>query len=235
MMAQILPVRTHHSPTDFGPPQLVRWHPCAVTDQSPKNQHALEEALRRAEAALAADDGGSDVARTEVGDRARAEAKEVMEQLPKDSPARITRAFAHLLDNLVRVPGTNFRFGVDPLLSFFPGAGTAVGAAFGAVVLVDSVRLRTPVPVVARMLANYLIDWVIGIIPILGGFFDMAYRSNAKNLKLLNRTIENRDQVRKASVTYWLCVAVMATVVLAVVVGTPIALLLWLDGLITGG
>lgn len=167
-------------------------------------------------------------------EQAKAEAGKVLAHLPKDSPARVTRTFAHVLDNLVRVPGTNFRFGVDPLLSFFPGAGTAVGAAFGTVVLVDAVRLRAPVPVVARMVGNYLIDWILGIVPILGGFLDMAYRSNAKNLKLLTRTIENRDQVKKATVTYWISIAVMATVVLAVVVGTPILLLLWLDSLVTG-
>lgn len=163
------------------------------------------------------------------------ETRQALDRLPTDTPARVTRAFAHVLDNLVRLPGTNFRFGVDPLLSFIPGAGTVVGAAFGTVVLVDSVRLRAPLPVIARMVGNYLFDWLVGLVPFLGGFFDMAYRSNARNLKLLNRTIEDREQVRRASVTYWLSVAVMAAVVLAVVVGVPIALLLWLDGVVSGG
>lgn len=182
-----------------------------MNDEQGRRADALEQALRQAEAALSDEHG-----------------------LGKDTPARVTRTFAHVLDSLVRVPGTNFRFGVDPLLSFIPGAGTAVGAAFGSVVLVDAVRLRAPVPVVARMLGNYLIDWVLGIIPFLGGFLDMVWRSNAKNLKLLNRTIENREQVRRRSVLYWAAIAVMAAVVLAVVVGVPIALLLWLDAAVTG-
>ncbi|TRY19926.1 DUF4112 domain-containing protein [Tessaracoccus rhinocerotis] len=207
-----------------------------MSKEPAKNPDSLEEAIRRAEAALSErGDGAPDKGRTEVSERALAEARKVMEHLPRDTPARVTRTFAHVLDSLVRVPGTNFRFGVDPLLSFIPGAGTAVGAAFGSVVLVDAARLRAPVPVLARMLGNYLIDWLLGLVPFLGGFLDMAYRSNAKNLKLLTRTIEDREQVRRASVTYWVSVAVMAAVVLAVVVGVPIALLVWLNGVLPGG
>lgn len=191
---------------------LRRWHAWSVTKEPARTPESLEEALRRAEEALA--EGGA--------------------PRSKDSPARVTHAFAHVLDNLVRVPGTNFRFGVDPLLSFIPGAGTVIGAAFGSVVLVDAVRLRAPVPVLARMVGNYLWDWLLGLVPFLGGLLDMAYRSNAKNLKLLNRTIENREQVRRASVTYWVSVAVIAATVLVVVLGVPVALLIWLDALVTG-
>lgn len=152
----------------------------------------------------------------------------------KDSPARVTRAFSYLLDDLVRIPGTNIRFGVDPLLSLIPAAGTTIGAAFGSVVLIDAVRLRAPIPVLARMVSNYLIDWLVGIVPILGSFFDMAYRSNAKNLKLLNRTIENREEVRKASATYWITIAVMAAVVLLVIVAVPVGLLIWINEMASG-
>lgn len=217
-------------------PWHPRWHPWGVTEEPAKDPGSLEEALRRAEAVLRDEDPAADAAgRSHVTDLARTEARKVLEQFPKDTPARVTRTFAHVLDDLVRVPGTNFRFGVDPLLSFIPGAGTAVGAAFGSVVLVDAVRLRAPVPVVARMLGNYLIDWGLGAVPFVGGFLDMAWRSNAKNLKLLTRTIDDRSQVRRASLGYWLFVALMAVVVLAVVVGVPIALLLWLNSVVTGG
>lgn len=141
---------------------------------------------------------------------------------PQPEPARLTKAFSYLLDDLVQVPGTSVRVGVDPLLSLVPWAGTAVGAAFGGVVLLDAIRLRAPVPVLARMVGNSLLDWLLGMVPFIGAFFDVAFRANKKNLRLLNRTIENRELVRQASVRYWIAAAALVTLVVAVIVAIPI-------------
>ncbi|MFV0428116.1 MAG: DUF4112 domain-containing protein, partial [Arachnia sp.] len=142
--------------------------------------------------------------------------------------------FAYLLDDLVRLPGTGVRIGIDPLLSLIPGAGSTVGAVFGSVVLVDAVRLRAPLSVLTRMGANYLTDWLLGFIPLIGAFFDLTYRSNRKNLVLLQRSIADAEQVRRASLRYWIGVALLLAMVIVVVVGVPIAGLLWLDHLVTG-
>ncbi|PIF03753.1 MAG: hypothetical protein CSA63_01355, partial [Propionibacterium sp.] len=135
----------------------------------------------------------------------------------------------------VEIPGTNFRVGIDPLLSLLPAAGTTAGALFGTVVLFDAVRLRAPISVLARMLTNYLIDWLLGMIPGLGAIFDAAYRSNHKNVKLLQQTIDDRQLVAKASARYWIVVAVLVLLVIFINVAVPIALLVWLlNGLSTG-
>ncbi len=155
--------------------------------------------------------------------------------LPPGSPARISRTFAWLLDDLIGVPGTKLRFGVDPLLSLVPFAGTAVGAVLGSVILIDAIRLRAPVSVLARMLGNYVIDWLVGLLPFLGAFLDAAYRSNHKNFKLLERTIADREQVRRTTFWYWVSIVSMVVIVIAVLLAVPIGLLLWLDGIITGG
>ncbi|RMB58278.1 DUF4112 domain-containing protein [Tessaracoccus antarcticus] len=155
--------------------------------------------------------------------------------LPPGSPARVSRTIAWVLDDLIRVPGTRIRFGVDPIVTLIPFAGTAVGAVMGTVILVDAVRLRTPVPVVARMVGNYVIDWLLGLVPFIGAFFDAAYRSNHKNFTLLERTIADRDQVRRRTLWYWIGILAMVLVVLAVIVAVPVALLLWLDRAVTGG
>lgn len=165
---------------------------------------------------------------------AREVARKALGNVPEDSPARLTKAFAYVLDEAVRIPGTDVRFGIDPILSLVPFAGTAVGATFGSVVLMDAVRLRAPVPVLARMLFNYAIDWALGLIPFVGAFFDMAYRSNKKNLKLLNRTIADREQVRRATGWYWVSVLVGVVAMLTIIIGTPIVALLWADSVISG-
>lgn len=146
----------------------------------------------------------------------------------------MSRTVAWFLDDLVGVPGTKLRFGVDPILSFIPFAGTAVGAVMGSVILVDAVRLRAPISVLLRMVGNYVIDWAVGLLPFLGAFLDAAYRSNHKNFKLLERTIADRAQVRKTTFWYWISIAALVLIVAAVIVAVPVGLLLWLDGLVTG-
>lgn len=154
-------------------------------------------------------------------------------EAPPPRPAQLTRTFSYLLDDLVQVPGTKFRVGVDPLLSLVPWAGTAVGAAFGGVLLLDAIRLRAPVSVLARMVGNSLLDWLLGMVPFAGAFFDVAYRSNRRNLKLLNRTIENRELVHRASVRYWIAAGALLALVAAVIVAIPVLVILGIEHLIT--
>jgi len=148
--------------------------------------------------------------------------------LEPERPAKLTRTLTFILEDLVPVPGTRFRLGIDPLLSLIPWAGTATGAVFGSAVMIDAVRLRAPVPVLVRMLGNWAIDWLLGVIPGLGTLLDFAWRSNNKNLKLLNRTIDDRAQVRDATIAYWISVAAILTSMLALAVFLPIALFVWL-------
>lgn len=161
-------------------------------------------------------------------DALRAATREVQEALAPDEPAVVTRVLTHLLEDLVPVPGTKFRFGLDPLLSIIPWAGSVIGAVFGGFLLFDAVRLRMPVPVLVRMLGNWLIDWLVGLVPYAGPFFDAAWRSNRKNLTLLNRTIADREQVRHASVLYWITAATILGVVVALIFVVPALLVLWL-------
>lgn len=154
--------------------------------------------------------------------------------LPPGSPARLSRTMAWFLDDLIRVPGTKARFGVDPILSIIPFAGTAVGAVMGSTILVDAVRLRTPVSVLSRMVGNYVFDWLLGLIPFLGAFLDAAFRSNHKNFRLLERTIADREQVRRTTFWYWIGVLAMVVIVIATILAVPVGLLLWLDHAVTG-
>lgn len=198
-----------------------------MTQPPPPDPSSLERAQRMAKEALE----GPAVDPSDLDDDGLPSTRG---PLPKGSPARISRTFAWFLDDLVGVPGTKLRFGIDPLLSLVPFAGTAVGAAMGSVILIDAVRLRAPVSVLMRMVGNYVFDWLLGLFPFLGAFLDAAYRSNHKNFKLLERTIANREQVRRTTFWYWISIVLVAVIVVAVILAVPIGLLLWLDGLVTG-
>jgi hypothetical protein len=102
---------------------------------------------------------------------------------------RQARAVARALDDLIRVPGTRYRVGLDPLLGLVPGLGDWVGWAASGHLLVTAVRLRAPAPVVARMAANALLDAVVGAVPVVGDLWDVGWKANRRNLRLLERHV----------------------------------------------
>jgi Domain of unknown function (DUF4112) len=97
------------------------------------------------------------------------------------------RSLQRLLDEAFRVPGTNLRFGWDPLLGAVPWLGDLLTAVFSCAIIVQAHRMRVPRVVQFRMLANLGIDLVVGAIPLLGDVADMFWKSNTKNFALLER------------------------------------------------
>ena len=91
------------------------------------------------------------------------------------------------MDGAYRVPGTQFRFGWDPIIGLIPGAGDFVTSSLSVMVLYRAVRLGVPRVVVGRMVLNVLIDLLAGAVPIIGDLFDFAWKSNSLNLALLER------------------------------------------------
>ena len=130
---------------------------------------------------------------------------------------------AYVLDQMFRVPGTNMRFGLDPIIGFlFPGAGDTVTTLIGVYVLLRSIQYGLPKLVVGRMVFNIAIDYFIGSIPLIGDLFDFAFKSTKKNVSLLNRFAAGKG---KADWTDWLWVFILLGAFGAVVV--LIILSLW--------
>ncbi|HRE53364.1 MAG TPA: DUF4112 domain-containing protein [Candidatus Competibacter sp.] len=120
---------------------------------------------------------------------------------------------AWILDNSIPVPGLGgYRIGVDSLLGLVPGIGDALGAALSTYILGEAVRLGAPKSVLLRMFFNIMIESVIGIIPFAGDIFDMTWKANARNVKLLERYWDNPDTTARSS--RFLAVGVMVLVFL---------------------
>jgi hypothetical protein len=101
---------------------------------------------------------------------------------------------ADLLDTRWRIPGTSWRFGVDSIAGLIPGAGDLVAGLAGAYILIAAHRAGVPPNIKARMVGNIAVDTVVGSIPILGGIFDLFFKSNQRNLRLYAKHIaEKRD------------------------------------------
>ena len=93
----------------------------------------------------------------------------------------------HALDELVAVPGTSIRVGLDPVIGLIPVVGDAVAAVVGVWVIGEAARFGIPRLVLGRMAVNLIVDLAIGAIPFLGDLFDFAFRSNSANLGLFRR------------------------------------------------
>jgi hypothetical protein len=126
------------------------------------------------------------------------------------------RGIATILDDAVRVPGTNIRFGLDALLGLFPGAGDAITGGVAAYAIVLAAQLGAPPAVIARMALNVLIDVATGTIPVLGDIFDVGWKSNRKNVRLLERYQAQPEKVKAAS---WGVVMAVLLVISAAIVG----------------
>jgi hypothetical protein len=100
--------------------------------------------------------------------------------------ARISRV-TKLLDELIGVPGTPIKVGLDPVIGLIPVVGDAVAAGVGAWVIAEAARFGIPRVVLGRMVLNLLVDLGIGAIPILGDIYDALFRSNSRNLELFRR------------------------------------------------
>jgi hypothetical protein len=90
-----------------------------------------------------------------------------------------------LLDSQFRIPGTNFRFGLDPLLGLIPFVGDASTFLVSGVLIIYMSRYGVSTKVLILMLLNIILDAIVGGIPIVGSIFDFAYKANDKNIKLL--------------------------------------------------
>ena len=117
-----------------------------------------------------------------------------VEVLPPETKARrreetdaILDLVTKVMDTIFRVPGTKFRFGVNPLIGFIPVIGDQIDAAISTAVLFRSVRYRLPKIVLARMALNVLLNALFQGIPIVGDLFTFFFKANRMNYELLRK------------------------------------------------
>ncbi len=140
------------------------------------------------------------------------------------------RWWADLLDSRFRIPGTQIRFGIDPILSLLPGIGELSTPMFTALVLTQAIRQRVPPVVIVRMILNALVDAAIGAVPLAGTVGDVFWRANKVNLALLERHIRpGRPPTKGDYVLFWIIVAVFGLIVgFIALVGFWLALQFWM-------
>src|SRR5262245_19275134 len=141
------------------------------------------------------------------------------------------RRIARLFDAQFRVPGTDIRFGIDPLIGLVPGIGDLASPLLTIAMIWQAARLRVPKVVLLRMVLNALIDAGVGAIPVLGDLFDFAWKASEWNMGLLERHARPGRAATSGDYLFvTICVVIIAFAALLPIV-TAWAFVVWLRGI----
>jgi hypothetical protein len=128
-----------------------------------------------------------------------------------------------LMDDLIRVPGLGWRFGLDAIVGLIPGFGDTATSLASFYILVSAVRYRVPKVTLLRMGLNLGIDYLLGSLPLVGDLFDAWWKSNHMNLDLLReRATVSAEEARQGSMSDWLFVGVIILVLVCLALGAAV-------------
>lgn len=116
-----------------------------------------------------------------------------------NKPMKSLDRLAWLLDSSIRIPGTNWRVGLDGIIGLIPGVGDITAGATSSYILWQAIRLGVPLPVLLRMGINIMLESVIGLIPVVGDIFDFAFKANMRNVALMRDYVETPNRVKRRS------------------------------------
>jgi hypothetical protein len=101
---------------------------------------------------------------------------------------------ALLLDSRWRIPGTNVRLGVDAVIGLIPGLGDAASGIVSAYLVYRVAQIGAPKLLVWQMAGNVALDTVVGSVPILGSVFDVFFKANRRNIRLLRNHLDRQRE-----------------------------------------
>lgn len=138
--------------------------------------------------------------------------------------ARLDR-FSRITDTAFRIPFTGIRLGLDPIIGLVPVIGDVIGLLLSLYVLLEAQRAGASKRVKVHMVKNMLIETFGGMVPVVGDAFDIVYKANTRNTRILREHLETELQTQPAPRFPWKQL-VFLVVLLAIVTGLVIPLVL---------
>lgn len=136
-------------------------------------------------------------------------------------------AIASLMDDFIRIPGTDIRVGLDPILGLFPGLGDTVASLVGLAIVNEAGRRGVSRKVLAAMALNILANAAVGAVPVVGDLFSVWFKSNRRNHDLLQKALstemsptEREQAVRHAGSFAILLIAGVILGVVLIIIGS---------------
>lgn len=141
------------------------------------------------------------------------------------------RSIAWLLDNSIPLPG-GMRIGLDAIIGLVPGIGDAIGAVISAYIINEARALGAPRSVLLRMTGNVMIETIIGAIPFAGDLFDAAYKSNMRNLALLERYTLDPTGSRRSSRLFVFGFSLLLALLVFAMIAIPVLIVIGIVNLV---
>lgn len=150
-------------------------------------------------------------------DKVLATAPEAVKTAAKQLLAPWVEKYVRVLDDAIRIPGTPIGIGLDSVVGFLlPGAGDVATGIGSIALLFVALRERVPTIVLLRMVLNILVDTAGGFVPVVGDLFDVFWRSNRRNLDLIER-FRNNPKEKPTPVDYAIVVGGVGLAILSAV------------------
>ncbi len=104
------------------------------------------------------------------------------------------RQLSKNLDESFTIPGTGIKFGMDAILGLVPGGGDLVSGIFSLYMLRAAMKMKLPKLAILSILANIILDTTIGIIPVAGDIFDVFWKSNKRNMNIIEKYMAHSEK-----------------------------------------
>lgn len=137
---------------------------------------------------------------------------------------------SYWLDSAVHIPGTSIRFGLDPIIGLLPGGGDTAGLLLSSYIVLEAARMGVSKSTLMTMAFNILLETVAGVVPVVGDLFDATWKSNVRNLRLLEEQLQLPQTPSKQKSNRWFALLLIGGLVLVFIgcVVLSILLLRWL-------
>lgn len=116
-------------------------------------------------------------------------------------------SYAKMLDSRFRIPFTNIRFGLDPVIGLIPGIGDVAGLGLSLYLIGEAIKIGAGPQTIVKMVGNVLVEFVVGLVPLFGDAFDLLWKANDRNAALVRTHIEQKlkpSQPRRRWLSYGL-------------------------------
>ena len=114
-------------------------------------------------------------------------------ELNEEKLLRLKR-LSHNLDEAITIPGTERKIGIDPIIGLIPGGGDLIGGVLSIYIMYAGIGMGVSRAVIIRMFGNVALEFVIGCIPIIGDLFDATWKSNQRNVKLIENSVIGEEK-----------------------------------------
>ncbi len=136
------------------------------------------------------------------------------------------RTLARVLDGMIPLPG-GARVGLDAVIGLVPGVGDLAGAGASAYIVMLGIRAGVSRAAVVRMVGNIAVDTVVGSLPLLGDLFDLGWRSNMRNVAIMESDLGSAG-IRRHTSKAVLIVIVLGTLVALAGLAYAVGAFLWM-------